>query len=183
MAVTRYRLLTVGNLLVLVALVSVVGALLRPVMQRRAYQGLQADLLNRVEILRTSATLAALRDGGWPARTEPGRAPVELSSVIEDDLMTGDAFTLQWHRWEVTEPVEDRQDTAAQNLDELPAEAETPRIVLRPWSVGGIVVRTVRPELLAALLSAYGPSVSFVRDSTWTLVVDRATEPPTRSVP
>jgi type II secretory pathway pseudopilin PulG len=168
---------------VVVALLSVVAALLRPVMQRRAYERLETDLMNRVEILRTAATLAVLRDGSWPAPTQAGRAPNELSSVIEDNLMTGEAFTVQWHRWEVTEPAEDRQDPAVQNLDELPAETETPRIVLRPWSVGGIVVRSGRPELLTALLSAYGPTVSFVRDSTWTLVVDRAADPTTRSVP
>jgi hypothetical protein len=38
--------------------------------------------------------------------------------------------------------------------------------------VGAILVHTGTESLLADLLARYGTAVSYVRDTTWTLVVD-----------
>ena len=55
---------------------------------------------------------------------------------------------------------------AAGDPGAIPAEVANAFI-----GIGGIVLRSGQDELLAELLARYGAQASFVRDSTWTLIV------------
>ena len=68
------------------------------------------------------------------------------------------------------------RDTPPDDEDNPPPEVPLPQPLVS--TSGGITVHTAETALLAELLSRYGATSSFVRDSTWTLVLPRAGAPP-----
>ena len=81
-------------------------------------------------------------------------------------------YSLQWRTFEIVEQVEIPPAAL-----EIPADADQPPDSVGPEMrdvvalVGAIVVHTANDALSAALLQAYGPEDSFVRDTAWTLIL------------
>lgn len=103
--------------------------------------------------------------GDAPPGAESGRAPDALAPWLRGAVpFAGDGYRLDLDRWiEVVVPpppaVTDPADSVA---------------VPPPFSVGRstVSVHSGHLDLLAHLVDTYGPSSSFVRDTTWTLVLD-----------
>jgi hypothetical protein len=165
--------LTSSDLLVALAILSLLSAFLYPTLRSRAFINHVDRTANEVETLRSAALGVLSQTGAWPTAGEPGGIPIEVSGAFpSDSLLAGDEYTLQWTRWEVVDQVE-----APSSITQLPADADAPPDTVGPIfvpvvrTVGGIVVHSGEDELLAELLTRYGRTVSFVRDTTWTLVV------------
>ncbi|MFQ5537171.1 MAG: hypothetical protein ACE5GJ_06930 [Gemmatimonadota bacterium] len=161
-----------GDLLLLVAVLSVLTALAFPyVLQAR--QTLHATEARRTVSLVHSALLQFRKERGrWPEEDPAGGIPAELRPLLPADaLPSSGPYHVEWRRWELVqrppppEPAVEEADTVAP-----PA----------PWllPLGLLRLTSGHDPVLAALLEEYGPARSFVRDSTWTLVL-----PATQSAP
>ena len=110
-------------------------------------------------------------NGSWPAPETPGTIPLELTHLfpVETDLAR-DRYTLQWSRWEVVDSVEVPPSVEEAPVD-APPDTVSPTMMPVVRRVGGIVLHSGDPALLAELLLHYGTDASFVRDTIWTLVL------------
>jgi hypothetical protein len=93
-----------------------------------------------------------------------------LTGTLGDDLVR-DGYTLQWTRWSVVDSVE----VPRAPVETVPGDAppaEPPRTTI-PFAqlIGAVVVYSDDDRLLGELLARYGRDASFVRDTTWTLVL------------
>lgn len=156
-----------------VAALLVVLALAWPLMSARSFRGLVESATADVETLRTAATGTRNQTGAWPAASAPGRIPGNLTGAFASDTSwVRNDYSLQWRTFEIVEQVEIPPAAL-----EIPADADQPPDSVGPEMrdvvalVGAIVVHTANDALSAALLQAYGPEDSFVRDTAWTLIL------------
>ena len=167
--------ITRSDVLIGVAAACLLAALVYPAVSGRAFRGLVGDAVVEIESLRSAATRSYTTSGAWPGATEPGAMPTGMAgSFGGDTTLVREDYTLQWSVWEVVEETE-----IPANVSVIPAETDArpdsvgPPTMTAVRQVGGIVLHSGRDELLAELLIRYGPEISFVRDTTWTLVVPR----------
>lgn len=167
-------LMTLGGL-------AVMASVAYPLLAHRAYQKRVERVIARVEVLRTAATEYRTSTGHWPEGAAPGHVSDDLAKLLPAEVtLRGRDYSLGWTLWKVVEippqpviptmapglPLPQPQSTAA------PAPADS--VGTRPPVVremGGITVNSPEDALLGALLKRYGSAMSFVRDSTWTLVM------------
>ena len=148
---------TPGDVLIGLSTVLLIAALLYPVVQGRRFRGTLGAAVTDVDAMQLRARDERSRTGAWPG----------------ESVVVRDAFTLQWKQWEVVEKA-----PAPPSVVTLPADADAPPDSVGPIlidvvsEVGAVVVFSTNDALLAELLAHYGTGVSFVRDTTWTLVVD-----------
>lgn len=132
-----------------------------------------------VETVR-DAVRSALRDGdAWPEGAPLGTVPGSLRRHLPQDFsFRHTRYTLRWERWEAPEP-------EAATAVELPPDDEGPPPGLARQaladsvppapppivSLGTITLVSEDPRILSALLERFGTSRSFVRESSWTLVL------------
>jgi len=167
------RDLSVGDVLVGIALVALIGTLAYPNLRSRAFRGLLDGAVTDVETMSTAARRTYAASGSWPPPTAAGALPTELAGAFPGDTaLVRNGYSLQWRRWEVVEEVEGPPLTVGPEDADLPPDSVGPRLISVARPIGGIVVHSGRSELLAELLSRYGATVSFVRDTTWTMIVD-----------
>ena len=173
MADLSLRRLTPPDLAILAAVLLLVAASAAPSLRARAFRSLADRTAVQVDSVRSVSLRVRAETGSWPLPVEAGQAPEALrQSFPGDSAFAFDGFTLEWRVMEVVEYVE----TPAEPLpfvagDAPPDSAVTERVaVVRP--VGAIVVHSDRSALLAALLRRWEGPDSFVRDNTWTLLVD-----------
>jgi type II secretory pathway pseudopilin PulG len=171
---------TTGDILIALAVLSLLAALVYPTLRARAFRGLVDSAVAEVEVMRSAAQGVFSRTGSWPAPGAPGEIPPELGSAFPgDSTLTRAEYTLEWKRWEVVGQVRAPPSAAL-----IPADADAPPDTVGPGfmpvvhEVGAIVVLSGNDDLLAELLSHYGSGVSFARGTTWTLVVDDVHTPP-----
>lgn len=167
--------ITRSDVLIGVAAACLVGALAYPALRGRAFRGLVGGVVMEVEALRSGATRSYTANGGWPASTEPGAMPAGMTGSFEGDTtLVREDYSLQWSVWEVVEETE-----IPSNVSVIPAETDArpdsvgPPTMTAVRQIGSVVVHSGRDDLLAELLIRYGAEISFVRDTTWTLVVPR----------
>ncbi len=154
-----------GDVLLTLAVLALVASLVWPVLRRASFERRVARAIHDVDAVRASARRYQSRYGTWPPGALPGRIPPELAAELPAEVrFTSDGYRLLWNRWSAVAP-EAAPPVADQMTDSL--GATHPTVV----SLGSITLRTADPSLLAALLDHYGPSVSFARDSSWTLMV------------
>lgn len=164
--------LSTGDVLIVLAALTVVLALAYPTLSARAFHADLAETFAQVEAVRTVARAHRLERGSWPASGEPGALPSELAGALgrRDGTGTDGRATLQWTTWEVVDSVE-APPSAEQPPVDAPPETVPPAFLPLVRRVGAIVVHSADERVLAELLSRYGAKASFVRDTTWTLVL------------
>jgi len=182
------RQLTRHDFAIGAAVLLLLWAAATPMLSARSFRSLSEQAAADVETLRTAALSTLSTTGRWPARAEAGIAPPALAGAYPgDEPLTFPEYTLQWVGLEVIEyeeappvtfraPDPDEEDDEARGLVVAPGDAPPDSAApgLRPVvrEIGAILLHTGNEDLLADLLTRYGPMVSYVRDSTWTLVVD-----------
>lgn len=132
----------------------------------------EADRSGRIERVAVDVTalVAAVEayveeHGQAPTGSEAGQAPAALAPWLRGAVpFAGDGYRLDLDRW--AEVVVPPPPVAVDPADSVPAP--TPFEVVRP----AVTVHSGRPDLLAHMLETYGPARSFVRDTSWTLVLD-----------
>lgn len=179
-----------GDALIGLAVIAVVLAALLPTYRVRAFERTVEEAVTDVEALRAAALRVVSASGQWPDARPPGRVPAGATGVFDNDTtMARGAYTLEWRLVDRIQYVESasppRRSGAFFDDDEVPAPAQSQSVDPVPDSVAPELVPVVRTEgalvvhssdelLLAQLLRRFGPERSFVRDTTWTLVVPRS---------
>lgn len=168
------RGVTTADALIGLAAVILILAFSAPMLRARSFQKLLGAATADVETLRTSALGSFSTSGVWPAAGGSGVIPAEVAAAFPgDSAFVRDEYSLQWSVLEVVERVE-----AAAGSIVIPEDADAapdsvgPDMISVVRLVGEIVLSSGNDALLAELLANYGTEVSFVRDSSWTLVVD-----------
>lgn len=171
--ITDRRGVTTGDVLIGVAVLSLVLALAYPTLRARSFNAGLVDTVTDVEVLRSSAEAYLSDNRIWPASAQPGAIPGELrGSFPGRSNLIGEAYTLQWARFDVVEYVEVPAEASPEPIPgDASPEPIPPTYAPVARQIGGIVLRTPDEALLGELLERYGTTDSFVRDSTWTLVL------------
>lgn len=167
---------SIGDMLVLISILTLGFALLYPQLRQRAFERQLEGAVAAVETLRAASSAFADQNSEWPAPSPAGVEPPELATALPAEYrLAMEGYTLEWNRWESVDrievplPPEPGQPSLGDSLqDSVPTQAQ---IVFR--TMGGVTVYSGDSSLLAGLLANYGPRLSFVRDTTWTLVVPR----------
>lgn len=169
-----------GDFLVALAGVFLLGALVSPTLSDRRFQDRVDAVAGEVDVIRSAAQRMYETTASWPSSTNPAVVPARSGGVFGDDgRLVRDGFTIDWHVWHVVDRV-----PAPRSAASLPAGTDPPPPASAPptlnvvRAVGGISVRSPSGPLLAALMERFGPGQSFVRDSTWMLIVDPGTGSP-----
>jgi hypothetical protein len=159
------------DVLVLLAALSVIGALAYPRWAARAFQERVVEVIADVDAVtaRARSTLEVL--GRLPAPGLPGESPPELTGLE----FSRPTYTLQWTTWEVVDSVPGQpEDPAPLVPGTLPAAPVVTTLQPVVRMVGAVAVHSRESALLAELLRHYGPTASFVLDTTWIgLLADR----------
>lgn len=175
----RPRLAFVDVLMALGGLAVVASVVYAP-LRHRAYEHRVARAISGIEALRAAATRYRDSTGHWPEDAGAGRVSAGLVPILPagTELHTAE-YALGWSRWNVVEippqPVQLAPDTSAPPPTSRftePSAADS--LGTRPpvvGEMGGITVRSTDDGLLGALLKRYGSARSFVRDSSWTLIL------------
>lgn len=174
--------MVVGDVLIVLSLLCLALAVIYPRIRRGAYQDRVAAAVSDVEAVRTSAHRHLEREGAWPAESPPGRIPAELVGTLPTDFTPISAhYTMDWNLWETVhmpqspahaEPDGNLDPGATASVDGVVEGSEQRASMLRP--LAGITVHSDEEALLAALLQRYGRELSFVREGSWTLILEDA---------
>jgi hypothetical protein len=172
------RAITVGDLLIAAASGCVVLALATPALRARSFRAAVAEAEHAVDELRSAAERRMVAEGSWPAPSEPGTPPPELGGRFLDATveLSGDGWTLQWMRLEVVDSVPVRPPPAELSGGDAPPVEDGPTLQAAVRTIGAVSVHAADDRLLGELLERHGRDRSFVRDSTWTLIVPTRTE-------
>jgi hypothetical protein len=163
-----------GNVFLLLALVSLAGAVAYPWMQRRDSQHQIELVIADVARVRAAAEGFLGQEDRWPRDdAAPGTIPTELVPALPAAFsFDREGYLLDWERWDAVIPTtmpgegEPEQEDAGLMADSI-ARPQEPRT----RGLGGITVVSSDPGLRGALLREFGSAHSFVRDSSWTFVL------------
>jgi len=170
-----------GNVLVVLSMLALGAALVYPILAQRQADERMADVIGRVEAVRQAAARYHDNQQDLPPNGGVGVAPQGLSTLLTPDFsFAGEGFALEWRLWDRAEEAEEVSipDPVVPVEEELITAADTavapPRTVR---SFGSLSVHSGEPFLLSGLLSRYGETSSFVRDTTWTLLIPLFSRP------
>ena len=169
----RRRGAATADIVMAVAGITLLIAAAMPTLRARSFEALVEAAATDVETLRSASEEYFSSTRAWPTPMEPGDLPPEVTTAFPGRAsLSGPDYSVQWRLLEMLETQE-----APDAVSRRPADADaTPDSVRAdqlqvPIGIGGVVVRSASGELLAELLARYGARASFVRDSTWTLIV------------
>jgi len=170
----------VDALMILGGLAVVAGGAYPP-LEHRAYEHRVERVVSGVEAVKDAATRYRDSNGHWPGDAGRRGVPVDLGPLLPAGLELSAAdYALRWRAWKVVEvppqPVRPPVSSSAAPPRERPTAplSSADSTGTRPpvvGEMGGIEVRSSEDGVLAALLDRFGTARSFVRDSTWTLVL------------
>jgi len=179
-----------GDVLIVLSILSVGAAMVYPRLQERRFRERLDEVMAHVEAVRTGAMEYFTDQRGWPAPAEPGRVPSELASLLPPGFaFTNSGYTFEWRRWET---VQAPPDAGLAELPDVPELPELPELLnvgepvvdttpsTRPPTIRTIAALTVHAgddAILVELLDFYGSRASFVRDTTWTLMMPLRSDP------
>ena len=177
----RRRAFAFVDVLMMLGGLAVVAGVAYPPLEHRAWEHRVERMVSGVEAVKDAATRYRGSHGHWPGDAARGGVPADLRPLLPTGLRLSTAdYALRWRAWKVVEvppqPVRPPVDSSAVPPSEMPTPPLSPAdsVGTRPPVVremGGIEVRSSEEGLLAALLDRFGAARSFVRDSTWTLVL------------
>lgn len=163
-----------GDVLLILAGMSLLAALAYPEGERALMRRHADQAQAHVEAVGAAAAAFRKERAAWPLPAEIGEVQADLAGYLPEGFsFRTDAFTLKWDRWEAVEalpaeypelPSEDVAGAPPPAPDSLPA-------ALPIVAIGAITVQAEDDRILAALLERFGPSRSFVREGSWTLVL------------
>lgn len=170
------------------ALLSLVFAALLPTYRARRFDRMAEDAIQDVATLRDATERARELNGAWPPAAPAGEVPEGAAGAFPDSVLGGQGYTLEWRLLDRVEYVltpvvvppipildpDEEPDPGALEPDDPPADSAAFRRVATVHDMGVIVVHASDERLLAALLAHHGADDSFVRDTTWTLVIPPA---------
>lgn len=165
---------SVPDVLIALGVVAIVAALALPMLRARSFNATVDAATADVESLRSAAEGVYTRTGSWPTGGVRGQIPSEVRGLFPADTsFVRKDYTLQWLLLEATRIVEAPPSAvpALEDADAPPDSIASLATTFELLSHGRIVVHAANDGLLAALLTRYGREQSFVRDSTWTLVM------------
>lgn len=161
-----------SNLLLIGAVALLVWAAVSPTMREGRYQAEVFELAALVTNLEGAAQTRFRTAGDWPPASPPGVPPDGTVGAFGGAPLSTEHATVQWRPLLVSTTIETRPtnlppEAAARAVsDSITRIRET-----TPRAVGAIVVHSADERLLAELLARHSADESFVRDTTWTLVV------------
>jgi hypothetical protein len=172
----RWPDLTRGDLAIGIAVVLLLWFLGAPALRARSFRNLVDAAASDVEGLRDAARSTRQTTGRWPPPTSMGIAPPALSAAFPgDSAFVRPGYTLEWSGLSVVEYVEvPVAPTPSAPGDDAPPDSVAPEVEAVVRDIGAIVVHSADEDLLASLLDRFGSDASYVRGSTWTLVVPSA---------
>lgn len=163
---------SLADLLIVAGALTLAAALAVPLLRARAFDATLDQAVLDVDVLEGGARGIFDRSGEWPTDTGIGEIPQGLHGAFPaDTTLARDSYSLQWRVLESADRV------AAPAAAPLPEDADAApdsvptATVYEIRTLGRILLHSSDDELLAELLSHYGNERSFVRDSTWTLVI------------
>lgn len=169
----RRRGATTADVVIVAAGIALLIVATIPSLNARSFRALVEQAAADVETLRSASEEHFATTRAWPTPGEPGEMPPEVRTAFPGRTsLSRPGYSIQWRLLEMLEAQE-----ASSAANPRPADADAPPDSVRadrlrvPIGIGGVVVRSADGELLAALLARYGARASFVRDSTWTLIV------------
>ena len=174
-----------GNGLVVLAIACLGASLLWPIVRDRRFDDRFQALVDDVEEVRDAARRFVDAHGTLPEAAPRGQVPAGLASLMTPGLsFAPDGYQMEWAHWEFIEPAEEFVAIEPEILpeEEVLTTADTippPPPAIR--SFGSLSVHASEAPLLAALRARYGERMSFVRDSSWTLLLPlsgNAEDPP-----
>jgi hypothetical protein len=163
-----------ANVFLLLAVACLAGAIAYPWMNRQAASRRMESVIAEVEVVRTAAEGFLRREDRWPRDDgAPGAIPTELAPTLPAGFsFDRDGYLLDWGRWDIVIPASMPAEGGPENEDpDLSVDSIARPQGLRTRGIGGITVVSSDPGLRAVLLREFGPARSFVRDSSWTLVL------------
>lgn len=167
------RGLATGDVLLILAVVAVALALAYPSLQRSSIRREADAAVADVDTVRAAAERYRERTGAWPSARGAHALPPELASSLPSAAGRGQPrYRLGWALWEIleepeaTEPLQPPRTPGRLAVPDT--VAPTPPVV---GKLAGIMVRSGDARVLAELLLRYAAERSFVRDSTWTLIL------------
>ena len=172
------RRLRAADFAVILAVLVLVVVAAAPTLRGRAFQGLVEDAAGEVEVLRTRAVDTRTSGGAWPTPSAPGVTPTELRGAYAgDSALAFGGYTLEWRTVDVVERVESPTPPPPPTLlGDAPPDSVGPEMIPVVRSLGAVVLHSGDGSLLAEMLARWGREVSFVRDTTWTLLIDERRE-------
>jgi hypothetical protein len=169
------------DVLMILGGLAVVAGVAYPPLEHRAYEERVGRVVSSVQAVKDAATRYRDSNGHWPGDAGRRGVPVDLGQLIPAGLELSTAeYALRWRAWKVVEvppqPVRPPVSSSAAPPRERPTAplSSADSTGTRPpvvGEMGGIEVRSSEDGILAALLDRFGTARSFVRDSTWTLVL------------
>lgn len=181
-----------GDALIALAVIALILAALLPTYRARDFARTVEEAVADVEALRAAALRLVSAREEWPDARPPGRVPAGTTGAFDDDTtMVREAYTLEWRLVDRIQYMEAAgpppRSGAFFDDDEVPApeqgqgqavdpvpDSVAPELVPTVRREGAVVVHSPDELLLAQLLRRFGPERSFVRDTTWTLIVPRS---------
>ena len=165
-----------GDIVVFLSFLTLGFALLYPRLQERAFDQQLDGAVSAIETLRAAASGFLNQNRDWPAPSPAGVAPPELVSAFPAEYrLAVEGYALEWNRWEIVDRPEVvlPPEPVALSQEDSPDDSVPTRSTTLFRTVGGLTVYSGDSALLAGLLEHYGTRLSFVRDTTWTLVIPR----------
>jgi prepilin-type N-terminal cleavage/methylation domain-containing protein len=99
---------TLVEMLVVVAIVSILARIALPNLQEAAIRARAAAALGDVEVVRTAAANYHARTNEWPAEAAPGTVPAELVQDLPEGFsFDKGAYRLDWERWALPDGLPD----------------------------------------------------------------------------
>lgn len=157
---------TVSDALLIFAALALALSLAAPYVRWTRFERRVDRVVQSVDSIRASALRYRSGNGTWPVGAPEGEIPPELAPELSPEIgFSTDGIRLTWRRWSVAPSRSD--ETVAPTAAADAVISAVPALD----SLASISIRTADESLLAALLSHYGSTASFARDSTWTLIV------------
>lgn len=172
MRIVGDRRLTAADLLIVAAVLTIVLALLLPTLRARSFHALLDRTAGEVEDVRRAALRYMSGEGAWPETTPPGEIPPQLAGLVGADVrFAREGYVLQWTRWNVVDSAVTRRPAPESIPGDAPPSEALVETVPLVGEIGAIMVHSRDRDLLGELLVRFGRETSFVRDTTWTLVL------------
>lgn len=167
------RGLSTGDVLLVLAVACLALALAYPAIARARVLRRVDDLAANVDSLRAAAERYHRIRRTWPGRAADGDLPAELEGVAYGELrMEAPGYRLGWEVWEAPAPPTPGQPPSdTLDLPPPPRPDALGHAIPRTDSIAAITVYTGDARILRLLLDRYGEKRSFVRDSSWTLIL------------